>query len=86
LSARELVRETNYDLNYLASSQLGIERKDFDLELLPKVYKNANHLIQIIEHTEKDAFLTFELLFVLNIIPLSKQLTNIAGNLWFRSL
>lgn len=37
-------------------------------------------------HTEKDAYFTFSLMTHLNIIPLTKQLTTIAGNLWFRSL
>ena len=40
----------------------------------------------MIEHTEKDSYLTMELLFKLNVIPLTKQLTNIAGNMWHRSL
>mmetsp|Transcript_38559 Transcript_38559/g.28434 ORF Transcript_38559/g.28434 Transcript_38559/m.28434 type:complete len:94 (+) Transcript_38559:2958-3239(+) len=47
---------------------------------------NGRDLMKVVEHTEKDAFLTFQLLLHLNVIPLTKQLTNIAGNLWFRSL
>ena len=38
------------------------------------------------DHTEKDAYLTFQLMSHLSVIPLTKQLTNIAGHLWFRSL
>lgn len=37
-------------------------------------------------HTEQDAYITMELLFKLQIIPLTKQLTNIAGNMWSKSL
>lgn len=40
----------------------------------------------MVEHTEQDAYFTFMLMLHLSIIPLTKQLTNIAGNLWFRSL
>jgi DNA polymerase alpha subunit A len=87
LSARELVRETNYDLTELAATQLGKKREDFDPAVLVSFYKKKSQdLISVITHTEKDAFLTVELLFKLAIIPLTKQLTNIAGNLWFRSL
>ncbi len=40
----------------------------------------------MVEHTEKDSYFTFMLMLHLSIIPLTKQLTNIAGNLWYRSL
>ena len=86
LSARELIRETNYDLQHLASSQLKVQRTDFDEARLPQLFLNATSLVQVVEHTERDAFLTLELMFKLAILPLTKQLTNIAGNLWFRSL
>jgi hypothetical protein len=38
LNAKELVRETNYDLGHLAKSQLKQERKDFDDDMLPRFY------------------------------------------------
>lgn len=87
MTARELVKETNYDLTELAAAQLGKKREDFDPSLLTGFYKKKSADLQsVITHTEKDAYLTLELLFKLAIIPLSKQLTNIAGNLWYRSL
>jgi len=47
---------------------------------------SSERIFSLVEHTEKDAYLTFMLMLHLSIIPLTKQLTNIAGNLWFRSL
>lgn len=39
LSARELVRETSYDLTELSDKQLGKKREPFDLAMLPNFYK-----------------------------------------------
>ena len=86
LSSRELIRETNYDLTELVKSQFGEIRDEFDPNLLPNLYKKSSDLVKTILHTEKDANFTIQLLFKLSIIPLTKQLTNIAGNLWYRSL
>jgi hypothetical protein len=38
LNAKELVRETNYDLGHLAKTQLKQDRKDFDDDMLPRFY------------------------------------------------
>lgn len=86
LNAKELIRETNYDLGHLARTQLKKERRDFDDELLPRIYLQTDSLFQLVDHTETDAYLIFQLMMHLQIVPLTKQLTTIAGNLWFRSL
>jgi hypothetical protein len=35
VSSKELVRETSYDLSYLAQRQLNTTRSDFDEDMLP---------------------------------------------------
>jgi DNA polymerase alpha subunit A len=86
LNSKELIRETSYDLGNLARVQLKKERKDFDEDMLPKIYVSSAGIEQLVSHTETDAYLTYQLMMHLQIVPLTKQLTTIAGNLWFRSL
>ena len=66
--------------------QLKQQRKPFDDDLIQDFYITSHKLSELIDHTEKDAYLTFVLMCHLSVVPLTKQLTNIAGNLWFRSL
>jgi DNA polymerase alpha subunit A len=54
--------------------------------MLPEFYIKSERILKLVEHTETDTYLTFKLMLHLNILPLTKQLTTIAGNLWFRSL
>jgi len=59
LTAKELIRETNYDLTNLAKVQLQQKREDFDDDLLPQFYVTSDRLFQLTDHTEKDSYLTF---------------------------
>ena len=72
VSSKELVRETNYDLGYLAQKQLKAVRVDYDDDMLPEIYKETGKLLQLVNHTETDTFLTFKLMLHLNILPLTK--------------
>ena len=44
LNAKELIRETNYDLGHLCRTQLKRERRDFDEELLPRIYQHSDSI------------------------------------------
>ena len=41
LNAKELIRETNYDLGHLAKTQLKKERRDFDDEMMPRLFQTS---------------------------------------------
>ena len=72
VSSKELVRETSYDLGHLAKRQLKTNRVDYDDDMLPEIYKTSEKLLQLVNHTETDTFLTFKLMLHFNILPLTK--------------
>ena len=84
ISARDLLsKQQNYSLSMLASTQLNTEHESIDFHDTPKYYFDANKLLELIYHCKEEARLTLGLMFKLQILPLTKQLTNLAGNLWY---
>ena len=100
LNARELMRESTYELSHLSRAILGTERQ---------VHPIPSHLIQggdaadpehvikmcagtlegmkaLAEHTLCDALLSIRIAWRLQVLPLTRQLSNLAGNLWANSL
>lgn len=59
LTAKELIRETSYDLTHLARAQLKKDRVEFDDEMITTFYQKTDELIRLSDHTERDAYLTF---------------------------
>lgn len=86
LSARELIRETTYALTALVQSQLGLTRRDVEPQDVPRYFEDGEKTMWLIKHTENDAYLALQLMFRLVVLPLTKQITNLSGNLWSRSL
>eukprot|EP00741_Cyanophora_paradoxa_P021230 tig00000237_g20491.t1 len=87
-SARELLREKTYDLGTLARSQIdkGITLEELDAGDVAAHLDTSENLVKLLRHTEHSAYLAMQLMFQLMVVPLTKQLTNLAGNLWARSL
>ncbi|XP_027362652.1 DNA polymerase alpha catalytic subunit [Abrus precatorius] len=86
LCSRDLLKEVSYALTHLAKTHLNKFRKEVSPQDVPKMFQTAESLMELIEYGETDAWLSMELMFYLSILPLTRQLTNISGNLWGKTL
>ncbi|XP_074303278.1 DNA polymerase alpha catalytic subunit-like isoform X1 [Silene latifolia] len=86
LCSRDLLKEVSFSLTHLAKTQLNKERKEIAPHDIPGMYQTASSLFNLVECNETDAWLSMEIMFHLNILPLTRQLTNISGNLWGKTL
>ncbi|KAA0172738.1 hypothetical protein FNF27_05838 [Cafeteria roenbergensis] len=85
-AAQELVRQTSYGLTALSKDLLEETRTGVDPVDVPRYYGTGQDTLWLARHTENDAWLALRLAGHLQVLPLTKQLTNLAGNLWSRSL
>jgi DNA polymerase alpha subunit A len=88
LQAKDLLPKLgSYDLPSLAQAQLGLQHLPVvEPEALLRHYESAQGLMQLAETTFHSALCIARLVHSLQLLPLSKQLTNLAGNLWNASL
>ncbi|KAI3799023.1 hypothetical protein L1987_34311 [Smallanthus sonchifolius] len=86
LCSRDLLKEVSYSLTELAKTQLGKKRKEIAPHEIPQQFQSSQTLMELIEIGETDAWLSMELMFHLSVLPLTRQLTNISGNLWGKTL
>ncbi|KAJ9540835.1 hypothetical protein OSB04_027341 [Centaurea solstitialis] len=86
LCSRDLLKEVSYSLTELAKTQLSKNRKEIAPHDVPRLFQSSQTLMELIEIGETDAWLSMELMFHLSVLPLTRQLTNISGNLWGKTL
>ncbi|KAK9166291.1 hypothetical protein Scep_001482 [Stephania cephalantha] len=86
LCSRDLLKEVSYSLTQLAKTQLNRDRKEIAPQDIPIMFQTSNSLMELVECGETDAWLSLELMFHLSVLPLTRQLTNISGNLWGKTL
>ncbi|WOL03535.1 DNA polymerase alpha catalytic subunit [Canna indica] len=86
LCSRDLLREISYSLTQLAKTQLNKERKEISPHEIASMFRSTEMLLELVEYGETDAWLSLELMFHLSVLPLTRQLTNISGNLWGKTL
>ncbi|KZV39748.1 DNA polymerase alpha catalytic subunit [Dorcoceras hygrometricum] len=86
ICSRDLLKEVSYSLTQLAKTQLNKDRKEITPRDVPQMFQSSDSLMELIEYGETDAWLSMELMFHLSVLPLTRQLTNISGNLWHKTL
>ncbi|CAL9242710.1 unnamed protein product [Arabidopsis halleri] len=87
LSSRDFLKpQVSYSLTDLSKTQLNRDRKEISPNDIPKMFQSSKTLLELIECGETDAWLSMELMFHLNVLPLTLQLTNISGSLWGKTL
>ncbi|XP_047315516.1 DNA polymerase alpha catalytic subunit [Impatiens glandulifera] len=86
LCSRDLLKEVSYSLTQLAKNQLNKERKEIAPHEVHLMFQSSESLMELIECNETDAWLSMELMFHLSVLPLTRQLTKISGNLWGKTL
>ncbi|KAI8970605.1 hypothetical protein BDB01DRAFT_855335 [Pilobolus umbonatus] len=76
LATKEIIKSTTYSLSELSLSQLNIIREE----------EGPADLLDVVRHYSFDAYLTLAIMTKLQILSITKQLTNLSGNLWARSM
>ncbi|KAI8644466.1 hypothetical protein BD408DRAFT_340513 [Parasitella parasitica] len=85
-ASQDLIKSKSFHLSELAKTQLDIIRQDIKPQELDACFETGASILHLAKHCSLDAYLAFALMAKLQILPLSKQLTNLAGNLWSRSI
>ena len=86
VAAKELIKSKSYDLSELSSVILGKKRTEIEHYGLQSWYSNNNNFFKFIDFIMIDNSYILQILLELNVMPLSLEITKIAGNVFSRTL
>ncbi|KAI1278482.1 DNA polymerase alpha catalytic subunit [Halotydeus destructor] len=86
ISARELIKAKSYDLSELSNQVLKKKRQEIDRSGISGFYSSAKSLFDLVTLTMMDNSLILDIVLELSVLPMSLQITKVAGNLLSRTL
>ncbi|OQS00816.1 DNA polymerase alpha catalytic subunit [Thraustotheca clavata] len=88
VAAKELLTsQSTYSLTHLVMTQLQKTRTEVEMTDLPSILASGpENFVKLLRHTLDDAMFVLQLMHKLEVLPLSKQLANLCGYLWSRTL
>jgi DNA polymerase alpha subunit A len=84
--AKSMISSTTWSLTEMCGTHLKSTRQDIDAEDTPSYFDDSvstpDRLITFVQHCELDAHYQMAIAAKVQILPLTRQLTNLAGNSW----
>ncbi|KAF9482567.1 DNA polymerase alpha catalytic subunit [Pholiota conissans] len=88
--AKSMIASTTWSMTEMCKSHLNIEREDYDPDdtasKLEGSVSSPEPMLKFVRHCELDAHLQMAIAAKVQILPLTRQLTNLAGNSWNKTL
>ncbi|KAF8507515.1 hypothetical protein BU17DRAFT_78091 [Hysterangium stoloniferum] len=88
--AKGMITSTTWSLTEMCASYLKVERQDIDpddtIKYLDGSLPSSVEMMTFVQHCETDAYFQMAIASKVQILPLTKQLTNLAGNSWNKTL
>jgi len=85
-----MIASTTWSLTEMVASQLKAQRQEVDPDDTALYFDHdtstSERLIEFIQHCELDSFFQMSIASKVQILPLTRQLTNLAGNSWYGPL
>ena len=89
-TAKGMIPSTTWSLSEMCRTHLNAQREDIDPEDVASFFDctapTPERLLTFVRHCEVDAFFQMAMACKMQLLALTKQLTNLAGNAWSRTL
>lgn len=87
--SKSMISSTTWSLTEMCETHLKVAREDIDPDDTPDFFDSfaaPNKLLHFVKHCEADSYFQMALASKVQLLPLTKQLCNLAGNSWGKTL